>query len=229
MYAPIKAYLESEGYVVRGEVKSADIVAVKEDKLIVIEMKTSFNLKLVYQLIERQRITDQVYAAVAVTYKTRRSKAFKNMEKLLKRLSVGLIIIYIKKDGNVVEKLFDPKFNRYNRSHKKEKSMKDEFESRSHDYNTGGVTGEKIITVYRETAIKIACLLENEKGMTLKKIRMVLEDDSVNKILQKNYYGWFERVSRGMYKLDNDALNEIKEFDEIYEKYRNMTSFKKNP
>ena len=118
MYAPIKTFLESEGYLVRSEVQHADIVAVKEGKMIIVEMKTSFNLKLVYQLLERQRVSDDVYAAVRVTYKTRWGKAFQNMTRLLKRLGLGLIIVYEKKSGVTVEKMFDPELNRYNRSRK---------------------------------------------------------------------------------------------------------------
>lgn len=122
MYLPIKDFLVEDGYVVRGEVNNADIVAVKGGDMIIVEMKKSFNLKLVYQLVERQRMTDKVYAAVLVNYKTRRGKAFQNMIKLLKRLSLGLIIVYEKKTGMTVEKLLDPDFSRYNRSHIKRKN-----------------------------------------------------------------------------------------------------------
>ena len=35
-----------------------------------------------------------------------------------------------------------------------------EFGARYGDYNTGGVTGEKLVTAYRELALHIAALLE---------------------------------------------------------------------
>jgi len=223
LYKPLKLYLENEGYTIRSEVKNADIVGVKNEQMIIVEMKMSFNLKLVYQLLERQRLTDDVYAAVPVTYKSRRSQSFKSMVKLLKRLSVGLIVVYDKKEGLVVEKIFDPKLNRYNRSHVKERSLKYEFENRSGDFNTGGSVGKKIITVYREKAIQVGCLLEAEGTMRLKDIRKRIGDSKVNTILQKNHYGWFLRLDRGMYTLDKNALNEIKKFDQTYEKYRIKT------
>lgn len=217
MYAPIKVFLEDEGYKVRAEVNDADIVAVKNDMMIIVEMKTGFNLKLVYQLIERQRMSDHVYAAVLVNYKTRRGKAFQNMVKLLKRLSIGLIIVYEKKSGITVEKHFDPEFNRYNRSQVKERRLKYEFESRSGDYNTGGVTKEKIVTSYREKALKIACLLEINKSMSVKDIRLETNIDKAASILQKNHYGWFVREARGVYKLSDKALNDMKTFKSAYD------------
>jgi len=217
MYDPLKTYLESEGYVVRAEVKNADIVAVKDGVMNIIEMKTSFNMKLVYQLIERQRLTDHVYAAVLVNYKTRWGKPFKNMTTLLKRLSVGLIIVYKKRSGISVEKIFEPEFHRYNRSHVKERRIKTEFDNRSGDHNTGGVTKEKIVTAYRESALKIARLLEEEPCMKLSEIRDKSGLEKAGSILQKNHYGWFERPKRGYYALTDKAAVEIKSFKSAYD------------
>ena len=47
LYAPIKSFLETQGYEVKAEVAAADVVAcrVGEDPLIV-ELKTSFSLAL---------------------------------------------------------------------------------------------------------------------------------------------------------------------------------------
>ena len=218
MYAPIKTFLESEGYLVRSEVQHADIVAVKEGKMIIVEMKTSFNLKLVYQLLERQRVSDDVYAAVRVTYKTRWGKAFQNMTRLLKRLGLGLIIVYEKKSGVTVEKMFDPELNRYNRSRIKEKRIKYEFDNRTGDHNTGGVTKEKIVTAYREAALKIACVLEDCDQMKLSEIRKVTGVEKAGTILQKNHYGWFGRPSRGHYVLNDKGRVEIKSFKSAYDR-----------
>ena len=65
LYPPIKALLESQGYEVKGEVGSADVVAVRgtEDP-VVVELKTGFSLSLLHQAIDRQSVTDIVYLAV---------------------------------------------------------------------------------------------------------------------------------------------------------------------
>lgn len=217
MYAPLKTFLENEGHTVRAEVKDADIVAIKGDEMIIVEMKTNFSLKFVYQLVERQRLSDKVYAAVLVNYKTRWGKSFQNMSKLLKRLSLGLIVVYVKKNGIFVEKIFEPEFHRYNRSHKKEESLRTEFESRTGDYNTGGVTRKKIMTSYREKAIQIAYVLENESCLSIKEIKKRTGIESAASILQRNHYGWFIREQRGVYKVTEKAMEEIVNFKTYYD------------
>ena len=68
-------------------------MAQKGDELLIVEMKTSFNLQLVYQLIERLKITDKVYACVPLGKGGRWPKAYKRMCGLLKRLHCGLITL----------------------------------------------------------------------------------------------------------------------------------------
>ena len=64
LYEPIRAFLEEEGYQVQAEVKDCDIAAVKDGQLVIVELKKSFNLKLVYQGLERQSLTEQVFVAI---------------------------------------------------------------------------------------------------------------------------------------------------------------------
>ena len=63
LYEPIRAFLEEEGYQVQAEVKHCDIAAEKNGRLVVVELKRAFGLKLVYQGLERQSLTDEVFAA----------------------------------------------------------------------------------------------------------------------------------------------------------------------
>ena len=46
LYLPVKAFLEAQGYRVRGEVKNCDIAATKDDELLIVELKTSANMTL---------------------------------------------------------------------------------------------------------------------------------------------------------------------------------------
>ena len=66
LYPPIKTYLELNGYQVNAEVKDCDIVASKENDIIVVELKTSINLTLLAQAVLRQSISDSVYIAVPI-------------------------------------------------------------------------------------------------------------------------------------------------------------------
>ncbi|MDO4531633.1 MAG: hypothetical protein Q4C06_06590, partial [Bacillota bacterium] len=79
LYAPIRSFLEEEGYQVQAEVKDCDIAAIKDGQLIIVELKKAFNLKLVYQGLERQSLTEQVFVAIPRPKKGAREKAWKDM------------------------------------------------------------------------------------------------------------------------------------------------------
>ncbi len=50
LYPPVKAFLEAQGYEVKGEVNGCDLVAVRaEEPPVIVELKTAFSLPLVFQ------------------------------------------------------------------------------------------------------------------------------------------------------------------------------------
>ena len=107
LYAPIKAYLEGQGYTVKSEIGPADVVACRgDDPPVIVELKTTFSLTLVHQAIDRQAMTDAVY--IAVPRKTGRpfQKALGDMRRLSRRLGLGLITVRLT-DG-FVEVHLDP-------------------------------------------------------------------------------------------------------------------------
>jgi hypothetical protein len=66
LYPSIKSFLERQGYEVKAEVKSCDVVARKPGApLLVVELKLGFTLQLIYQAVDRFAITDHVYVAIA--------------------------------------------------------------------------------------------------------------------------------------------------------------------
>ena len=194
LYTPIKTFLEAQGYEVKAEVAAADVVACRagEDPLIV-ELKTSFSLALVYQGIERQKITDAVY--IAAPRKT--GKAFqaslKSMKTLCRRLGLGLLTVRTK-DGHV-EPLVDPKPYQPRRTKWRKTRLLREFAKREGDPNLGGTRGG-IITAYRQDALKCAAHLAKE-GPT--KGAVVARETGVEKattMMANNHYGWFIRVGK---------------------------------
>jgi len=64
LYAPVKAYLQRQGYDVKGEVGSADVVGRRGKDVVIVELKLKFSLALFHQGIERLAVTDEVYVAV---------------------------------------------------------------------------------------------------------------------------------------------------------------------
>lgn len=207
LYQPIKDYFEALGFDVQAEVKDVDVVAVKGEELILVELKTSFSTKLLFQAIERQKISDDVYIAIP---KPKQYKKTKEYKLIVRRLGLGLL--YVTTKG--VELVTDPDPYTFKRNNKKKKSLLKEMELRSLNINQGGMTGKRM-TAYKEHAIRIALLLQDGE-LSTREIRKTLNIDKTTSIVYQNYYGWFESVSRGIYKLSNKGTDEIKEFQNLF-------------
>ena len=212
LYEPIRAFLEEEGYQVQAEVKHCDIAAVKNGQLVVVELKKAFNLKLVYQGLERQSLTDQVFVAIPRPKKGAREKSWKDMLKLLKRLELGLLTVALDSPLKTVDVVLEPSDSLAWKNRKKRKQVQTELENRQMDVNVGGMTRRKIITVYREKSIRLACLLEREGQVSLASLRERGMEDYVG-ILSRNYDKWFQRVEKGVYGLSEKGKEELENED----------------
>ncbi|MBZ0166855.1 MAG: DUF2161 domain-containing phosphodiesterase, partial [Candidatus Omnitrophica bacterium] len=186
---------------VHSEVDGIDILAKKEEDMIAVEMKTGFNLKLVYQLIERRKIVDKVYAYVPLGKGGRWPKEYKRMCGLLKRLECGLITLDIRNRQKIVTVEFEPGPYAPRKNYAKKKSAVREFDGRSLDLNKGGSRSELLFTAYKEKAIRLALYLYENGPSTTKKLTDELQIEHGARILQNNHNFWFDRVSRGIYQI----------------------------
>ncbi|PKK94747.1 MAG: hypothetical protein CVV60_04880 [Tenericutes bacterium HGW-Tenericutes-5] len=211
LYQPVKSFFENQGYTVKAEINDIDILAIKEDITIAIELKVKISLKLIYQVIERQKLVDNVFLAIPKnSYKSHRSSV-KHFHLLLKRLNLGLLVI----DENRVEIVFEPNHYDFNKSKSLNKRRKEKllntFNNLNSDPNKGGSRGKRM-TVYKQNVIKIACLLADKPGLSPKDI---IEETGVlntQSILQKNFYGWFQKSSYARYLLTQKGLEEYKKY-----------------
>ena len=65
LYQPLKRYLETQGYEVKGEIQNCDVMAIREDEPpLVVELKLNFNLQVILQSVERLGLTSNVYIGV---------------------------------------------------------------------------------------------------------------------------------------------------------------------
>ena len=224
LYEPIRAFLEEEGYQVQAEVKDCDIAAVKDGQLLIVELKKAFNLKLVYQGLERQSLTDQVFVAIPRPAKGAREKAWKDMLKLLKRLELGLLTVALDSPLKTVDVVLEPSDSPIRKNKKKKEQVRGELENRQVNVNVGGMTRRKIMTAFREKSIRLACLLEKEGQVSTASLReRGLEEYIV--ILGRNYDKWFQRVEKGVYALSEkgkEAL-EKEEYAKAVAFYRKET------
>ena len=224
LYEPIRAFLEEEGYQVQAEVKDCDIAAVKDGQLLIVELKKAFNLKLVYQGLERQSLTEQVFVAIPRPKKGAREKAWKDMLKLLKRLELGLLTVALDSPLKTVDVVLEPSDSPIRKNKKKKEQVRGELEHRQVNANVGGMTRRKIMTAFREKSIRLACLLEKEGQVSTASLRERGMEDYVG-ICIKNYDKWFQRVEKGVYALSEkgkEAL-EKEEYAKAVAFYRKET------
>lgn len=223
LYQPVKNLLLSLGYNVKAEVAHMDVVAKKDSDWVIVELKTSFTLKLILQATQRQKLTEKVFVAMPVpSGRQRFSKAFKEYEHLLKRLELGLILVYFK-ETPWAELIFEPK--EYSRSlimsRNRKKSIKafNEAEGRHDDNNVGGTNG-KLVTVYREKALLAASHLTENGEMRVRELREATGFEKIQTLLRNNYYGWFEKTERGIYRLSAEGEEALNTYSEIVKKLR---------
>ena len=212
LYEPIRAFLEEEGYQVQAEVKDCDIAAVKDGQLLIVELKKAFNLKLVYQGLERQSLTEQVFVAIPRPKKGAREKAWKDMLKLLKRLELGLLTVALDSPLKTVDVVLEPSDSPIRKNKKKKEQVRGELEHRQVNANVGGMTRRKIMTAFREKSIRLACLLEKEGQVSTASLREKGMEDHVV-ILSRNYDQWFQRVEKGVYALSEKGKQELENAD----------------
>lgn len=215
LYDPLRKWLVNNGYEVQAEVQSCDVVAVKDDELTIIEIKKSFNLKLVYQCMERQKIGKYVYAAIAAPSKNKlKIKNLQKAEALLRRLGIGLILISLYSTSSLVEVRLQPSVVSTRKNPRKKKRVLKELEKRSGEYNVGGKQG-KIVSAYRESAIHIYCLLQKEIEASPAQLVKLGAPKNAGLIMRNNHYGWFHKIARAKYTFDVDMSEIRKEFGDV--------------
>lgn len=241
LYAPLKVFFEKQGYAIKGEVRSCDMVGMRinDEQPLIVEMKKSFNLSLLLQGVERLKLSPNVYLAVE---RCRNKKGAVNqrwgeLSELCRRLGLGLVTtVFYKTKPPLVEVLVEPGESLPARrsSRRRQERLLYEFHERSGDYNTGGSTRVKLVTAYREKALRVASALveleadkagssspqTNQAGITPAELRKRSGVPGAAAILQNNYYGWFQRIVRGRYTLTPAGVSALSEYSSITSGYK---------
>lgn len=220
LFEPIQDYLIAQGYSVKAEVINCDITAVKDDELVVIELKKTLNMGLLIQAANRQKFADSVYVAIATQPGKSLPRHFKGACHLLKRLELGLILVSFLKTKTKVEIIFHPSEFKKRKSHKVRRSIIREISGRTGNFNKGGITGTQIITAYREEAIHIACFLLAHKELSPANLRKLGTSQKTQRILSDNHYGWFDRVKRGVYTLHDQGEKALEQYPDLVAHYK---------
>lgn len=225
LYAPVKAYLEELGYLVRGEVNHCDLVAIREEEPpLIVELKKSFSIPLLLQAIDRLRISRNVYVAFELPNKGRapHGASWPELRKLCGMLGLGMMTVQFyktRKPRLQVEcypqaelELPAPRHNKRAASR-----LVQEFHERRADYNVGGSTQRKLVTAYREKALHLALALQQHGPLSPRNLRDLTGNARAAGFLQKNVYQWFQRVERGIYQLTPQGREALLTFAHVVE------------
>ncbi len=216
LFPPVKKYLENQGYSVNAEVKDCDVTARKDDELIIVELKTSANMQLLIQATDRLNITSGVYVAIPAVKKN--SKHWRGIQRVIRRLELGLLVVSSNPGTTPVRKLFDPGPFKKTIRKKRRQIVINEIDNRSAEYNIGGSSRVKLVTAYRENAILIATGLNQFGDLSPKSLKAMGTGEKTGSILAKNYYGWFERVAPGVYSITQQGRDGIASYPRLQEK-----------
>jgi hypothetical protein len=216
LYPAVKAFLEAQGYDVKAEVRSCDVVAVRGDEPpVIVELKLGFSLALVLQGVDRLTMTDRVYLAVGRPSgrRGRRGSVLRrDVRDLCRRLGLGLMAVAPVGSALGVEVIVDPVPYRPRRRTASLTRLLGEHARRVGDPNRGGVTRTPIVTAYRQEALRCAMLIERGGQVSLKALRETGLVPNASRILQRDVYGWFRRLQRATYALTDRARQDIGRF-----------------
>ena len=198
LYLPVKRLLEGQGYTVKGEVGAADVVALRDgDDPVIVELKAGFSLSLFHQAIQRQTLTDAVYVAVPHGSGRLSFKVLTENKKLCRRLGLGLITVRIA-DGYVEIHCY-PEPYRPRQSKPRKTRLLREFARLVGDPNSGGATRRNLVTGYRQEALRCLSLLAEHGPLKASDVALRTGIAHARRLMADNHYGWFERVSTGIY------------------------------
>lgn len=203
MYEPVRDYLSDRGFSVRSEVNKCDIVAKREDYVVIIEMKRHLSFDLLEQALERQAYADAVYVCIPKPVEFKEDKKWQSKLRVLQRLGLGLILLSKTDALFMVEEALAPGENGSPRtSSRKRTALHKEFDNRALDLNTGGCHAVPLVTAYREAALYLVYLLDASGPLLPKEMKkMGGHPKKTTPILNANYYKWFSKMSDGCYAL----------------------------
>jgi len=198
LYLPVKTFLESFGYEVKGEVGGCDLVGLSEADppvVVICELKLTFNLELILQAVDRAGVSDEVWIAARVSARGRGREADRRYRDLCRRLGIGMLGVSDQGEVSVLVSSVSP-MPRTNP--KRRTRLVKEHRRRRGDPAVGGSTKIPVMTAYRQQALACASALA---GGPLRPRDLKEAAATAGAILRANYYGWFERIDKGVYGL----------------------------
>jgi hypothetical protein len=207
LYLPVKRFLEQLGFTVKGEVGGCDLVGLGggDPPVVVIgELKLTFNLELVLQAVDRAGACDEVWLVAKMSARGKGRESDARYRNLCRRLGFGMLGVT---DSDEVRVIVRPVTTAPRRDPKKRSRLVAEHNKRKGDPTLGGSTRSPIMTAYRQQALACASAM----ALGPRRIRELKPQfPNAANILRDNFYGWFDRVERGVYGLTDAGRAALK-------------------
>ncbi len=225
LYEPLRDHLKVQGFEVRSEVRSCDLVAKKNNLIYIIEMKRHLSFDLLAQAVERLSYADAVYVSIPKPNNFKQDKIWKSKLKVLNQLGLGLLMVSRTGGAYFVEEALIPQSLKSVRSSsKKRMALEREFTSRSMDLNIAGSSGVPLVTAYREAALFIAFLISEHGALDSKALKVLgAHPKKTTSILNANYYGWFEKAEDKAFKLTEAGMEALGAYKPLVEAFKTLS------
>lgn len=215
LYPPVKAFLEAQGYAVKGEIGACDVVAVRgEEPPVIVELKVRVSLDLLLQGVERLKISDLVYLGVPPFSGRTARRRQREITGLCRRLGLGLMTVTT--EPGAVQVLLDPAPYAPKKSKPRLGRLLGEFQRRVGDPIPGGADRARPgMTAYRQMALQCAHHLQAGGPCKASDVAKATGVAKARAILYRDVYGWFERVGTGIYALTPKGGEALEEYADI--------------
>jgi hypothetical protein len=206
LYAPIKAFLEAQGYEVKAEVGPADVVALRDGgPPVIVELKTGFRWRCFIRASRGSRSADDVYLAVPRGTGRRFQRALAENTRLARRLGLGLMTVRL--ETGLVEVHCDPG------PYAPRKSVRRHGAPVRNSRGGGAIRTPAACGGARHgLPAGRAGLRGASGGAGASKGAAVRDATGVARattIMRDNHYGWFRKVETGVYALSEAGAEAI--------------------
>ena len=206
LYLPVKKFLEAGGYTIKGEIGGCDLVGVSDGEptvMVICELKLTFNLEVILQAVDRATVCDEVWIAGRVSAKGKGRESDKRYRDLCRRLGIGMLGVSDAGEVSVIVSSVSP-MPRTNP--KRRTRLLKEHRKREGDPALGGSAKVPIMTAYRQQALACAAALA-EGPLRPRDLKHIAP--TAGQILRNNYYGWFDKIDKGVYGLSAAGLTAL--------------------
>ena len=80
------------------------------------------------------------------------------------------------------------------------------------DPNSGGATRKRLVTGYRQEALRCLALLQQAGPTKASEVARQTAIAHARRLMSDNHYGWFERMGAGIYALSPKGVSAIEEY-----------------